>query len=234
MLNSYTNTRLISAAVIVSFLLNLLILPISAKHQGLNEFYYKRNPGKNIALTFDDGPHPIYTPKILKILSKYNIKATFFIIGENVKYYGEVLNDIVKDGHELGNHTFSHKNIKNKNTEDILDEIKKCNDAIYQACGVKTLLFRPPGGIMADVCIANIDILSDYNIIYWSIDTHDWAHESPEKISNNVLKAIKSGDIILMHDFIGRNSPTPAALELMIPKLQEKGYNFVTVSELIA
>ena len=209
-------------------------IPIYGLHQGLNEFYYKRNADKKIALTFDDGPHPRYTRRILKILSEYNIKATFFIIGKNVEIYGNVLNEIKDSGHELGNHTFSHQNIKNKNEAEIISEIEACNDAIYKQCGVKTKLFRPPGGIMADICISNTNILSDYNIIYWSIDTLDWAHEPPQKISDNVIKNIKSGDIILMHDYIGRNSPTPAALEIMIPELINRGYSFVTVSELIS
>ena len=87
---------------------------------------------------------------------------------------------------------------------------------------------------MADICISNTDILSDYNIIYWSIDTLDWAHETPEAIAYNVIKNIKSGDIILMHDYVGKNSPTPVALKILIPKLLDMGYEFVTVSELIS
>ena len=207
--------------------------PASGFHQGLNEFYYKRNSDKKIALTFDDGPHPRYTQKIIDILDKYNAKATFFIIGENIEYYGDVLLKIIENGHEIGNHTFSHENIKNKTEDEIIAEIEACNSAIYDKCGLKTKLFRPPGGIMADICISKTDILSDYDIIYWSIDTLDWAHESPQKISENVIKNIKSGDIILMHDYIGQNSPTPEALEIMLPKLIAEGYEFITVSELI-
>ena len=220
---------------ILSMCIFLLFIKTSAVgvHLGLNEFYYKRNSAKRIALTFDDGPHPRYTRRILDILSKYNIKATFFIIGENVEYYGDVLSEITAQGHELGNHTFSHENIKNKSASEIISEIEACNDAIYDRCGIKTKLFRPPGGIMADICISNTNILCDYNIIYWSIDTMDWAHVSPQNIADNVLGSIKSGDIILMHDYIGRNSPTPDALEIMIPELIKEGYEFVTVSDLI-
>jgi peptidoglycan/xylan/chitin deacetylase (PgdA/CDA1 family) len=218
----------------VILIIAVLTTPAHAAHQGLNEFYYKRNSGKKIALTFDDGPHPRYTRTILKILKKYNITATFFIIGANIEYYGDVLHEIIADGHELGNHTFSHERIKDKSADEIIYEIEACNEAIYKKCGVKTNLFRPPGGIMADICISNTNILSDYNIIYWSIDTNDWAHVPPEKISSDVLKKIKSGDIILMHDYIGKNSPTPNALEIMIPELLKNGYEFVSVSELIS
>lgn len=211
----------------------LLFHPAKAANLRMNEYYYKRNNEKKIALTFDDGPHPIYTKKIIDILKKYNVRATFFIIGENAKYYGGVLKEVVSAGHELGNHTFSHQNIKNKSAEELILELNECTDAIYQSCGERTALFRPPGGIMADICIEDSNILSEYNIIYWSIDTHDWAHEPPHKIAENVTKNIKSGDIILMHDYIGRNSPTPAALEIIIPELQRLGYEFVTISELI-
>ena len=225
----------ISAALLAVFIMAVSIKsPVEAKHQGLSEFYYKRNSDKKIALTFDDGPHPYYTPKILDILDRYEIKATFFIIGENVKNYGGVLSEIVSRGHELGNHTFSHQNIKNKTADDVVRELEECRNVIYSECGEKTKLFRPPGGIMADICISQTDLLAEYDIIYWSIDTHDWAHETPRNIANNVIKSIRSGDIILMHDYIGKKSPTPAALELMIPELLRMGYEFVTVSELIS
>ena len=226
--------KLIVSIVTLVLIVSALTNPVWGAHQGLNEFYYKRNTSKRIALTFDDGPHPRYTRAILKILEKYNITATFFIIGANVEYYGDVLPEIIEAGHELGNHTFSHEKIKNKSADEIINEIEACNEAIFKKCGIKTNLFRPPGGIMADICISNTNILSNYNIIYWSIDTNDWAHEPPEKISSDVLKVIKSGDIILMHDYIGRNSPTPEALEIMIPQLLKAGYEFVSVSELIS
>lgn len=221
---------------IIIFLLSFFLLTqqVSAKHLGLNEFYYKRNSEKKIALTFDDGPHPVYTKRILSILNKYNAKATFFIIGANVQHYGSVLDEIVLNGHELGNHTFSHENIKNKSAESIVSELENCTEVIYKKCGQRTNLFRPPGGIMADICISNTTILSDYKIIYWSIDTRDWEHQSSENIAKNVISKIQPGDIILMHDYIGKNSPTPAALEIIIPQLQKQGYEFVTVSELLS
>ena len=226
--------RFICFFIISTVIILPLAHPAHGVHRGLNEFYYKRNSDRKIALTFDDGPHPKYTRKILNILKKYNVKATFFIIGANVEYYGDVLGEIIGNGHEIGNHTFSHESIKNKSEIEIISEIEACNNAIYEKCGIKTKLFRPPGGIMADICISKTDILSDYDIIYWSIDTMDWAHESPQKISENVIKNIKSGDIILMHDYIGQNSPTPDALEIIIPKLLYEGYEFITVSELIS
>ena len=212
-------------------ILMMLTVVVSAQS---HVFHKHENSSMKIALTFDDGPHPRYTREILNILDEYHITATFFVVGENVEYYPDSFSMLLNSGHEIGNHTYSHQNIKNKSEYEIISELEACNDAIYGKCGVKTNLFRPPGGIMADICISNTNILSDYNIIYWSIDTLDWAHERPETIADNVIKNIKSGDIILMHDYVGRNSPTPEALKIMIPKLLDMGYEFVTVGELIS
>lgn len=221
--------------VIILCLLSVNLFLINAFAQNeLNEYYFNRNTDNKISLTFDDGPHPLYTPKILDILDKYNIKATFFIIGENAGYYQDTLREIAKRGHEIGNHTFSHTVIKNKSASDIINEIEECRSAIYEICGENTVLFRPPGGIMADLDPQDAEMFDSYEIILWSIDTMDWAHHSPEEISEYVLNGTKSGDIILMHDYIGIDSPTPKALEIIIPELLERGYEFVTVSELIS
>ena len=198
------------------------------------EYYFNRNKENMIALTFDDGPHPRQTYEILNILKKYDIKATFFVIGVNVKNYPNVLKAVAESGHEIGNHTFSHKYVKGENGEKIINDLTQCNKMIYEACGIMPTLFRAPGGLMDDISVSNRQVFAQYKIIYWSIDTKDWDHHSPTQIAQNVLTTIKSGDIILMHDYIGYNSPTAEALELIIPKLLERGYKFVTVSELIS
>ena len=218
--------------IILSFVVSVIILMnlISAD----NAYYFKRNKYNRIAITFDDGPHPVYTRKILDVLEKYQVKATFFIIGENAEYYKDTLMEIVEKGHELGNHTFSHSIIKDKNVSDIIAEIEDCRNAIYDICGENTVLFRPPGGIMADITAEDGEIFENYDVILWSIDTMDWAHNEPGKIAEYVINNTKSGDIILMHDYIGKNSPTPETLEIIIPALIKKGYEFVTVGELIS
>ena len=200
----------------------------------MNEYYFYRNEDNKIALTFDDGPHPIYTPQILDLLDKYNIKATFFIIGINAVNYKDTLNEIVKRGHEIGNHTFSHTILRDKSASEIICEVEKCRQKIYDISGENTILFRPPGGLMAHLDPEDAELLEGYDIILWNVDTLDWAHNSPAKIYDCVINKTKSGDIILMHDYIGYNSPTLKALELIIPALMEKGYKFVTVSELIS
>ena len=221
----------LSILVIVAVSINLFS---AVKNNNINAYYFHRNQYNKIALTFDDGPHPIYTKKILDLLDRYKIKATFFIIGENARYYKETLREIVKRGHEIGNHTFSHAIIKDKSVSDIMSEIEECRNTIYDICGENTVLFRPPGGLMADVSAEDAELFENYDIILWSIDTMDWAHRESQKIAEYVINNTKSGDIILMHDYIGKDSPTPEALEIIIPSLIEMGYEFVTVGELIS
>ncbi len=206
--------------------------PIEAETDRDIVFYNKKNDNMEIALTFDDGPHPYYTPIILKILEEYGVKATFFMIGENVGYYPAAAEAVLKAGHEIGNHTNHHRGMKNLSDHEILREIEDCEDAIYSLAEYRPTLIRPPEGAMNEQVRRVVGSL-DYRIILWDVDTHDWAHTPPDAICRQVLNEIDAGDIILMHDFIGHNSPTPAALRLMIPALLERGYKFVTVGELL-
>ena len=195
---------------------------------------YRKNENEymKIALTFDDGPHPRYTEQILDILDEYGIKATFFVIGINAKYYPDTLESIVERGHEIGNHTYTHPHVSTINSQAMLSEIERCEDMIHSLSDYQTKLFRPPEG-MVDGDVISVLRQLDYKVILWDIDTRDWAHTSPSEICDTVVSKVSSGNIILMHDYIGHNSPTPEALRLFIPKLLEKGYRFVVVSELI-
>ena len=185
-----------------------------------------------IALTFDDGPHPRYTPLILEILDEYGIKATFFTVGINAHYYPDTLRMVAARGHEIGNHTYSHPRVGHMDQNKLENEIYLCEETIYEITDCKTKLFRPPEG-MIDSGILNVLQGLDYRVILWDIDTRDWAHTSPKEIAENVINTVSSGDIILMHDYIGVNSPTCDAMRIFIPELIEKGYRFVVVSELI-
>lgn len=187
---------------------------------------------KCIALTFDDGPHPVYTQEILDILSEYNIKATFFVIGENAIWYSDLVKLEYEAGHEIGNHTFTHSNLKTIPYNEMCDEIYKTEQVIYENIEYRTRLLRPPGGQYGDEA-CNAASNQDYRIICWSIDTRDWAHTETKDIVDNVLTSVRGGDIILFHDYISGKSPTPDALRIIIPKLLQEGYKFVTVSELI-
>lgn len=215
-----------------SFLFFLPILCISGETQFGNVYRENKNGDRKIALTFDDGPHPRLTPQILDILKRYGVHATFFLVGENVYNYPGILERILAEGHEIGNHTYTHGHIENHNTVDLKKEIEACESIIYETADYKTKLMRPPRGILGKN-IQRVAAQLDYNIVLWNIDTEDWAHTDPKVIADNVVNKVASGSIILMHDYISFNSPTPEALELFIPTLLEQGYRFVVVSDLI-
>ena len=196
-------------------------------------YHFHKNSSMKIALTFDDGPHPVLTPKILAVLEKYGIKATFFTVGENANFYPEALEMLVKSGKEIGNQTHTHRRIKEASQYTVKQEIEMCENAIYSHTGCLPKLFRPPLGSFGESLIETSEQLG-YQIVLWNIDTRDWAHTPPDVICKNVIDNISSGSIILMHDFIGHNSPTVEALELFIPKLLQMGYKFVVVSELLS
>ncbi len=194
--------------------------------------YSHPNDKMEIALTFDDGPHPRYTPIILDILEEYGVKATFFMIGENVRYYTPAAEAVIRAGHEVGNHTDSHHSLRPLDDTAMRREIEACEDAISSVAEYRPKFIRPPEGEMSDN-MKELMADMDYRIILWDVDTKDWAHTPPAAIAQNVLDDIQAGDIILMHDFIGERSPTPEALRLLIPALMERGYRFVTVGELL-
>lgn len=185
-----------------------------------------------IALTFDDGPHPRYTKDILEILAEYGVSATFFVVGENAEYYPELVQAEIDGGHEVGNHTYSHKRPSRQTAAALCADITACSRTLANITNTPVHLFRPPEGVCSDEvkCICSENGLS---IVLWSIDTRDWAHTEPSAICANVCANVKDGSIILMHDFIGKNSPTPAALRQMIPMLLGLGYELVTVSQLL-
>ena len=187
---------------------------------------------KQIALTFDDGPHPKLTPRILKILAQYGIPATFFMVGENVLNYPEAARAVIEAGHEVGNHTFTHPHIATLNERAIFDEIGKCEDALEELCEYRPHLLRTPQGALTP-SLERCLLEDDYILVLWSLDTRDWDNKSTACIVQTVLDEVKPGDIILMHDYIGHNSKTPEALEKIIPQLLSQGYEFVTVSALL-
>jgi peptidoglycan/xylan/chitin deacetylase (PgdA/CDA1 family) len=187
---------------------------------------------KEIALTFDDGPHPRYTPEILEILREYGIKATFFVIGQNIEWYDGIIQMEFDEGHEIGNHTYSHLNLKTLPYSEVCAEIEEAEALIGEKIECRPRLLRPPGGMLGDDLVrAARD--ENYTLVCWSIDTLDWAHTSAEKMALNVISNVSGGDIILMHDYTSGGAHTVEALEIIIPKLKEMGYEFVTVSELI-
>lgn len=185
---------------------------------------------KTVALTFDDGPHYKYTEEILDILKKHSVKATFFCAGYNTERFPEIVEREHREGHEVANHTYSHRHMHELTEAELEEEILKCEELIGETEeGEK--LFRPPEGILSEGHKLVLDRLG-YHAVLWDVDTKDWAHASVDSIVNNVLKNVKDGSVILFHDFIGGDSPTPEAIEVIIPRLKEMGYRFVLVSEI--
>lgn len=193
----------------------------SAKHQS-----------KKIALTFDDGPHPSQTKRILDILDRYGVHATFFMVGVNIENYPDAAQEVISRGHEVGNHTYSHAKIGKMNEVDVDRELEQCEELLEDRFGYDPHLFRPPQGALSDA-IEGCSFEHDYRLILWSLDTRDWEVKNVDRIVQNVLSNIKGGDIVLMHDYIGTHSRTAEALEILLPALIERGYRPVTVSELL-
>ncbi len=222
----------ILSILMLSVILFYSVLPASAEISGYRVYGSCKNDKKLIALTFDDGPHPKNTPVILDILAHYGVKATFFEVGSNVEHYPEVSRRVIAEGHEIGNHTYTHPHVKNLSLAELEKEVAKCETAIKKVTGTSPVLFRPPEGVIDDaVKVMSTD--REYSVILWSVDTRDWAGTSTSVIVKNVMKNVKSGDIILMHDYVTKSCNTVAALKIIIPRLLDEGYTFVTVSRLI-
>ena len=216
----------------IIFLLVSFIIPEARAALPLGVYHNHANADNKIALTFDDGPHPKYTMQILDILEEYHIPATFFFVGENVSYYADTAREVVKRGHEIGNHTYSHPCASKQSEKAFRDELVKSENMIKSVTGVTTKLFRPPQGSW-NQRVYDIARERDYSVILWDLDTLDWAKTPSDKIATYILENAKSGSIILMHDYQSGGCTTLDALRMFIPNLIEEGYQFVTVSELI-
>ena len=170
--------------------------------------YASKNGKARVALTFDDGPHPKYTPMILDILKEFEVPATFFAVGVNAESYPALICRVREEGHELGNHTCNHYHVPKLSREELAEDIGACSDALERVTGRKPCFFRPPEGVCNEY-VKEICEKEGMTIVLWSIDTRDWAHTPVQEICQNVRTNVKNGSIILMHDFIGANSPTP-------------------------
>lgn len=188
---------------------------------------------KCIALTFDDGPHPEYTRQILEILDRYDAKATFFVIGENAAEYPELVREEAVRGHQIGNHTYTHPELKKLSEAAFTEELRRTQTTIEEITGTAPVLFRPPGGYLNNMIVRTAASEGCTPVLWsWRQDTRDWSCPTVDCIVEKVLKNLQDGDIILFHDYNARTSPTPQALERILKTLSEKNYRFVTVSEL--
>ncbi len=180
-----------------------------------------------IALTFDDGPHPQYTVQILNALNKYNGHATFFVVGNRTQKYSGVIKQISKNGNQIGNHTYSHKQLTKLSESGIKNELKKTSDILQNIIQKKPSIIRPTYGSVNN----RVKSCAGAPLILWSIDTLDWKTKSKTTTVNKVVGKVKDGDIVLMHDLYKTSAQ---AAEAIIQNLTAKGYKLVTIDEIFA
>jgi peptidoglycan-N-acetylglucosamine deacetylase len=221
----------------------LLCSLVTVHAQQKDRFYFERKGYAHwqvpthervVALTFDDGPDPTYTPEVLQLLAEYGEHGTFFLIGHKVKTYPEVVKQTVLLGNELGNHTYSHRHLATLTPAQFEEELNKTSTEIEHITGHIPSLFRPPRGFYNESTVLTAHN-SGYPVIMWSWDedTRDWQLPGVDKIVQTVLSNLHPGDIILFHDGTGNSKQTIAALRIILPRLQQQGYRSVTVSELL-
>ena len=187
------------------------------------EILYER---KEIALTFDDGPHPEYTVKLLDGLKERDVRASFFLIGQNIDGNEEILRRMQEEGHLIGNHSQNHMQLTKGDAELACQQITSTNQQIYEVTGQMPTYVRPPFGSWSE----ELECIVPMTVALWDIDPMDWKTQNTDKIVNHVVKKAEDGGIILLHDVY--ETSVDAALEI-VDRLSEKGYNFVTVDELL-
>ena len=187
--------------------------------------------GPFIAITFDDGPHAANTPRLLDMLKERKVHATFFMCGENVVQYPQMVKRMIAEGHEVANHSYSHPQLTKLGDEGVRSQLQKTDDAIVAACGVKPVLLRPPYGAFTERQQRWAFGEFKYKTILWDVDPLDWKVRNASHVENEILKRTVAGSIILAHDI---HKSTVDAMPATLDGLLAKGFKFVTVTELLA
>lgn len=182
---------------------------------------------KIVAITFDDGPHYKNTKLLLDGLRERGVKATFFLVGSRIESNEDLILQMYRDGHLIGNHTFSHANLTGIPDEEVLGEVTQTNELIEAITGEKVKYLRPPCGYWNEKLAKEIDM----HPVFWTVDPKDWQATNVTQVVNAVMKDVEEGDIILLHDIY--NSSVVAALEI-VDRLLDMGYEFVTVDEILS
>ena len=182
---------------------------------------------KAIALTIDDGPNPIYTPQVLRLLAKYKVTATFSMIGIEVRNYPAMAREVADAGHVIANHTWAHLNLPALSATQVVDQMNWATDEIHRATGRVPDLFRAPFGAWSPVVLRHC-AQTGMTPLDWSVDPRDWSLPGVTSIVDNIMDNTRTGSIILEHDGGGNRSETVAALKIVIPRLLAAGYHFRT------
>lgn len=229
----------LASMAIIAITMAWLILPYSPQLFG-KAICRVNTTQKVVALTFDDGPNPPFTNQILDVLKKHEVKATFFVVGQRAKQYPETVKLVYNAGHEIGNHSWSHHVLVGKSSKFIRQEIDSTDKLIKELGYTGTIYFRSPKGMKFITLSKILKQKGRYNILFDAVGW-DWSRPGVKKIVNNVVVNVGPGSIILLHDGNGDNnyeitdrSQTVQATDIIIQKLKESGYKFVTISELLS
>lgn len=183
-----------------------------------------------VALTFDDGPHPQHTPMLLDILAQARARATFYVIGNNVRRYPEIARRIVAEGHEIGNHTWTHPVLSRQGDSTVLREIDRTQEIIWQTVGAVPVTMRPPYGAFTQRQMRMLSDARHLPTVIWSVDTNDWRRPGPAVVADRMVRGARPGSVILAHDIHG---PTVRAIPAALQGLAARGFEAVTLSELL-
>ncbi len=183
-----------------------------------------------IAFTFDDGPDPIYTQQILRVLKRHAAHATFFVVGQQARAYPKLLRELVGEGNEIGNHTERHP----QEGRLTADEITSCDSVIHGILGVTPVLLRPPGGRLSDRIVDLAERTQHIIVMWtWDVDPRDWSQPGVMRIFSRIVENADPGDIVIFHDGGGPRTQTVKAVDMILETLSQQGYKFVTVGQMI-
>lgn len=228
----------IKKIVFVSFIMLLTVFGFAGNNSlkialGGNKAIYRKTTNiKVVALTFDDGPDPRFTNSILDTLKKYNVPATFFMVGDNVKAHPEIAKRIVAEGHEVGDHTMTHPTLTDLTPEEAYNEIESGYQTIISTTGTVPLYFRSPKGLTTDYAQSAASSLGMKEIL-WTVTIENRNAPTSEEMANRVLNKIQPGYIILLHDGRLDRTKTVKALPLLLDGLKEKGYKVISLTDLL-
>lgn len=208
-------------------------MPFGSDFSAASGVTFTRVPGAGnyIAITFDDGPHPRNTPRLLDILRERNIKATLYVIGRNVDLYPHIVRRAVAEGHEIGNHSQTHRLLSKLSDSEVREELGRCRDAVARASGFRIRTMRPPYGGLTQRQRLMVHAEFGYPTILWSVDPLDWKRPGSSVITSRIVGNTRPGGIVLAHDL---HAQTIDAMPDTLDGLLRRGFQFVTVSQLLA
>ncbi len=217
----------------------LLLLAVLPQNAFYGPTLFKGNTAdKVVSLTFDDGPYPVYTEKILRILQDNDIEATFFLVGENIEEHPEIARKVVEAGQIVGIHAYTHKDMLRMNQEEVYQQLEQAKTSVKKHLGQDAIYFRPPHGFK-DYRVMAATAKAQVQVVTWSAMGQDWKEISAKQVVENVMKDIHPGSIVLLHDGdspnnIASRQRTVEALPMLLQALQQEGYRVISLDAMAA